>query len=471
MKQFFTLLFILLCSKVCYSQAGSVSLVPFSSGYTSPLGIENCGDSRLFIVQQGGQIIVSDSLGNKQATPFLDISDRILASGEQGLLGLAFDPNYTNNGFFYVNYINTSGNTQISRFKVNGNNPNKAIKGSEKFILQIQQPYSNHNGGCLRFGRDGFLYIGMGDGGSGGDPQNNAQNPASLLGKILRINIHSGSDPYRVPASNPFVDSASYRKEIWALGMRNPWRFSFDALNGALLIADVGQGDWEEIDMQLAKSKGGENYGWRCYEGNHTYNTGGCLPQSNYVSPVYEYQHAGVTGDCSVTGGFVYRGKKYKSLSGNYFFTDYCSGIIRTLTHSNGVYTKTDVFTGDKYAYTSFGEDYNHELFITNVTNGSIYRIVPSATLTGSTPVAAVMNVYPNPAYGAFAIKFTTQKSEECSIAVYGATGRQVYVTKKTSFSGDNVWNITLPAYAKGSCYVAISTASGSLIRQNILVR
>jgi glucose/arabinose dehydrogenase len=205
----------------------------------------------------------------------------ISLGSERGLLGLAFDPGYLTNGYFYVNYTNTSGNTQISRFRVSSTNPNRAVKSSEKFILQVQQPFSNHNGGCTRFGPDGYLYIGMGDGGSGGDPNNNAQNPMSLLGKMLRIDVHTG-DPYSIPPDNPFIDSANYRHEIWALGLRNPWRWSFDALTGDLIIGDVGQDKWEEVDFQSAASNGGENYGWRCYEGKHDYNLSGCKPKSNY---------------------------------------------------------------------------------------------------------------------------------------------------------------------------------------------
>ena len=261
---------------------------------------------------------------------FLDISDRITYSGEQGLLGLAFDPNYKTNGFFYVYYINKSGSTQVSRFKANPDYPNKASAGSEKFILSISQPFTNHKGGCIKFGSDGYLYIGTGDGGSGGDPNNNAQNPQSLLGKMLRIDVHHGN-PYAIPADNPFVDSSNYKKEIWALGLRNPWRWSFDAQNGYMIIADVGQDNWEEVNYQQG-TNGGKNYGWRCYEGNHAYNTAGCNAQSSYKSPVYEYQHLSTTGDCAIIGGYVYRGKKYPDLFGKYFCTDYCSGIIRMLT-------------------------------------------------------------------------------------------------------------------------------------------
>jgi len=334
MKKNYTLLFLVCISYLFSYSQNSIALTQIATGFKRPADIENCGDSRLFVVQQTGQIIIIDSNGQKRSQPFLDISDRILSSGnEQGLLGLAFDPDYINNGYFYVNYTNKDGSTQISRFKVNNNYPNKASAGSEKFILRIEQPFNNHNGGTTRFGPDGYLYIGMGDGGDAGDPNNNAQNPQSLLGKMLRIDVHHGN-PYSIPPDNPFIDSINYKKEILDLGMRNPWRWSFDAKTGALIIADVGQDLWEEIDYQQSTSAG-KNYGWRCYEGNHAYNTSGCNPKSFYKAPIYEYEHSAATGDCSIIGGFVYRGKKYDSFKGKYFFTDYCSGIIRTLVINN----------------------------------------------------------------------------------------------------------------------------------------
>ncbi len=472
MKQIFSFLCCAMLMQTAGAQDNSIKLIPFSNGYTLPLGVENCGDNRLFIIQKTGQIIICDTLGVKTATPYLDISDRILTAGsEQGLLGVAFDPKYSSNGFFYVNYINKSGNTQISRFKVSSGNRNLADKNSETFLLSIQQPYANHNGGCMRFGKDGYLYIAVGDGGSGGDPQNNAQNPATLLGKILRINV-TGATTYTIPPTNPFVDSANYKKEIWALGVRNPWRFSFDGLTGALLIADVGQDAWEEVDLQYPKSKGGENYGWRCYEGNHPYNTSGCKPQSNYKAAVYEYPHSDVTGDCSITGGFVYRGKKYPSLNGKYFFADYCSGLIRTLALNNGTVTEQDVLNGDDFAYTSFGEDRNRELFITNYVTGGIYRIAPaSALLTEEQNNPVTLVVYPNPAPANFSVKYTTALAEECTITVYDAAGRQVYFARQVAAKGDNNWKVALSNVVKGNCRVNVSSVSGIIVSHNVWVQ
>ena len=257
MKKIFLFVFILFFIQIAYSQTDSVKLVQFSKGYIFPLGIENCGDTRLFIVQKGGQIKVCDSSGKLFSTPFLDISGRVNSSAdESGLLGLAFDPHYLINGVFYVYYINQAGNAQISQFKVNSNNPNLADSNSEKKVLDIPLPSLSHVGGCLRFGPDGYLYLGIGDGNNSslvGDPNNNSQNPSLLSGKLLRIKVkYNGT--YSVPRSNPFRHVPNYRKEIWALGLRNPWRFSFDAFSGNLYIADAGEAKREEVDVQAASS-------------------------------------------------------------------------------------------------------------------------------------------------------------------------------------------------------------------------
>ncbi len=472
MKKHIYLFLLLLISNYFSHAQNSLSLSPLSTGFTAPLGIENCGDNRLFIVQRTGQVMICDVTGKKYDSPFLDISDRIKDNGsEQGLLGLAFHPDYLTNGFIYVNYINKDGNTQISRFKASASNRNKIIAASEKFLLQISQPYSNHNGGCLRFGPDGYLYIGLGDGGSGGDPQNNAQNPSSLLGKMLRIDVDHGN-PYAVPATNPFKNVAGYKPEIWALGLRNPWRFSFDALSGALVIADVGQSDWEEINFQPPSSKGGENYGWRCYEGTHTYNTSGCKAQSAYDLPKYEYPHSETTGDCSVTGGFVYRGQNNADMYGKYYFADYCSGIIRSLSLTNNVVTKKDLYTGDTYAYSSFGEDKNKELYLANIVNGTIYRIASGPlAMTAAARATPTLSVAPNPAKNNFIAEYKTLQSGNCTVSISNAMGMQLFTAKYTAIAGTNTWRITAPAAAKGSCYLTVTTASGSRIRQSILLQ
>ena len=250
------------------------NLIVFATGLITPVCISNAGDSRLFTVDQHGLIMIVDSAGNVNPIPFLDIKSHVTYSGERGLLGLAFHPRYKTNGYFYVNYVGVGDSTHISRFSVSTSDPGKADPSTEYKLLTLYQPYTNHKGGDLCFGSDGYLYIGLGDGGGGGDPGNRAQNLSEYLGKILRIDVNSGS-PYSIPQTNPFYNNPTARKEIWAYGLRNPWRFSFDRLTGDVWIADVGQDAYEEINFQPAAGTGGQNYGWRCYEGNNAYNITG----------------------------------------------------------------------------------------------------------------------------------------------------------------------------------------------------
>ncbi|HMQ63683.1 MAG TPA: PQQ-dependent sugar dehydrogenase [Flavilitoribacter sp.] len=352
-----------------------IALNVYAGGFTRPVDIVNAGDSRLFIVEQRGIIKIIDGNGQVLSTPFLDIDARVGSQGnEQGLLGLAFHPDYANNGFFYVNYTNNSGDTRISRFKVSAGNPNVADPNSEKVLLPVDQPYSNHNAGDLTFGPDGYLYFGLGDGGSGGDPQNNGQTATAYLGKLLRIDVDNG-DPYAIPPTNPFKDTDFYLDEIWATGLRNPWRFSFDRLTGDLWIGDVGQDAWEEIDFQPASSTGGENYGWRCYEGNHVYSMSGSFPDMSQLTfPVTEYSHS--VGGCSVNGGFVYRGQAFPALYGKYIYSDYCSGRFWTLTpDGQGGWDNEEVLNGANNTFVSFGEDKDGELYVSAL-NGNVYRLV-----------------------------------------------------------------------------------------------
>jgi glucose/arabinose dehydrogenase len=467
MKNIFICFILLFCLNNLNAQ-GQVNLKQFSSGYTSPLDIENCGDSRLFIVQQTGQIMICDSAGHKRNKPFLDISDSVLFNGgELGLLGCTFDPGYATNGFVYVQYINKSGNIKISRFKRSSINPNIARASSEKLILEITKPpFVSHNGGCIHFGPDGYLYIGLGDGGGAGDPYNLAQDPMSLLGKMLRIDVHNGN-PYAIPANNPFVDSANYKKEIWAMGMRNPWRWSFDAVTGAMMIADVGQDAWEEIDRQ-PPGKGGQNYGWRCYEGRHAYNTSGCKPKSFYTLPIYEYAHSDSTGDCSVTGGFIYRGNKYQSWYGKYFFADYCSGIIKKLTLNVQPVVEEDVYNGDDYSYTSFGEDHNHELYITNINTGIIYHLEPAASQQSiENKSISSLQVMPNPSHGSIMITCMADKVQPVTIVVQNLPGQIFYQQKQITVAGKNTWHINLPVVA-GMYYVVVTAAGGDILYKQI---
>lgn len=378
-----------------------------AQSFTAPVDITHASDGRLFIVEQRGVIqVLAHPFANHSAAAFLDIQDRVSSGGETGLLGLAFHPNYAQNGYFYVNYNRTDSQsgqlyTRISRFQVTAD-ANVADPDSELILLELAQPFSNHNGGDLAFAADGTLYAGLGDGGSGGDPQDNAQTTSTLLGAILRLDVDGGGLPpdcggvqatYTIPADNPLSDGAGGAcDEIWAFGLRNPWRISFDRATRDLFIGDVGQGDWEEIDYQPADSPGGENYGWRCYEGSHVYNLTGCSGDTAvYTFPIDEYGHT--NGRCSVTGGFVYRGSWFPALAGAYIFADYCSGEIWSLTPDGGGWQKTPLFDA-AFRIPSFGEDVNGEIYVAG-NDGHIYLLSDDAaanylTITIDAPVTAV---------------------------------------------------------------------------------
>lgn len=341
--------------------------------FSSPVGLYDAGDGtdRIFIVQQGGIIKVFENNRNTTTSKtFLNITDQVTSGGETGLLGLAFHPDYENNHYFYVDYTAASPlRTVIARYEVSALNPDSAIKNSELILLEINQPFSNHNGGQITFGPDGYLYIGMGDGGSGGDPFNNGQNLSVLLGKILRIDVDNpqGGMNYGIPETNPFYNNTQgYKEEIYSYGMRNPWRFSFDPNTGLLWCGDVGQDQWEEIDVIV----NGGNYGWRCYEGNHPYNTSGCTG-TDYLFPVFDYQHTG--GNCSITGGFIYRGNRRTELTGDYIYGDYCSKKIWQLhpADSSNVFLITAASN-----ILSFGVDMNNEFYLCSA-NGKIYEFIP----------------------------------------------------------------------------------------------
>ncbi|NNF35770.1 MAG: T9SS type A sorting domain-containing protein [Saprospiraceae bacterium] len=374
-------LFISLLSS-SHAQMPDIGLQLVVGGFSDPVDIAHAGDSRLFIVEQGGVIRIIDG-GTVLPAPFLDIST-IVNSGanERGLLGLAFHPNYSTNGYFFVNYTNSSGHTVVARYSVSAN-PDIGDSGSALPIITIVQDFNNHNGGDLNFGPDGYLYIGMGDGGDGGDPNNRAQDGLNLLGKMLRIDVDNPSigSNYGIPAGNPFVGNPAVLDEIWALGLRNPWRFSFDSGTGDMFIADVGQDNWEEIDHQPASSSGGENYGWRCYEGNNTFNTSGCGPIGNYTFPIHAYTSSFPTG-CSVTGGYVYRGTTYPKMQGKYIYTDYCTGRFWMLEPDGmGGWTNTFLKDFSNFSYASFGQDVNGELYVTDVSTGSIYQVIDNSVV------------------------------------------------------------------------------------------
>ncbi|HCY41496.1 MAG TPA: hypothetical protein DHV48_09100 [Prolixibacteraceae bacterium] len=374
LRKFTALFAFVLIFNVSKAQSDNMSL--FASGLSNPVCITNAGDSRLFVVDQAGYIRIVDSTGKVNAQPFLDIRSKVVFGGERGLLGLAFHPEYKTNGFFYVNYVGAGDITTISRFRVNPGNPELADASSELILLTVNQPFANHNGGTLIFGPDGYLYIGMGDGGSGGDPGNRAQNPQVLLGKMLRIDVNNGN-LYAIPSTNPFRNSPTTLPEIWATGLRNPWKFSFDRLTGDLWIADVGQNAFEEINFQAATSTGGENYGWRCYEGNTVYNTSGCLPASSLTFPVFVYPQG---ADCSVTGGYVFRGNPNSAYYGHYFFADYCSNRIWTLTKVDGNWIRTDFGQYSGNSFSTFGEDASGQLYVAGRGSGKIFRVIGTTT-------------------------------------------------------------------------------------------
>jgi len=383
MKKLFTILAMFIATAFTYGQA-QVQLSNFIAGFNRPVDIVNAGDARLFVVEQQGRIILIDENGVKQSTPFLDIRSKVnLGQNEQGMLGLVFHPDYANNGYFYVNYISGSGDgvSTISRFSVSAADPNIADPNSEENVLTLSQPEWNHNGGDLEFGPDGYMYIGFGDGGSGGDPWGNGQNPQVLLGKMLRIDVDTL--PYRIPADNPFVDDSDVLDEIWAIGVRNPWRFTFDALTGDLWIGDVGQNSQEEIDFQPASSTGGENYGWDCREGllNFSQSSNLCIPNLDLTEPVAAYK---VSNFCnSVTGGYVYRGCKYPEMYGRYLYADYCQGIIWSiLPDGQGGWTNEEVFDNGSYDISSFGVGADGELYAARLQAGIIYRVTMGGELT-----------------------------------------------------------------------------------------
>jgi glucose/arabinose dehydrogenase len=352
----------------------TINLVPVVGGLTRLTSVTPAGDGsgRLFILEQTGRILIIEN-GAVSPTPFLDIVSLVGSDGiEQGLLGLAFHPDYTNNGFFYVYYTDKQGDTVVARYTVSADSPALADPASAKTLLAFDQPYANHNGGQLAFGPDRYLYIGAGDGGSANDPHNNGQRLDTFLGKILRIDV-DGGDPYAIPADNPFVDEADARPEIWTYGWRNPWRFSFDRQTGDLYVADVGQNQYEEVNFEPAGSPGGLNYGWRLMEGLHCFDPSDCDPAAQgLVLPVAEYDHS---MGCSVTGGYVYRGAQFPTLTGVYLYADYCNGFIWGLRReADGSWSQAEMLQSG-FRVSSFGQDEAGELYVADHV-GNLLRIV-----------------------------------------------------------------------------------------------
>jgi glucose/arabinose dehydrogenase len=365
-----------------------ISMSTVAGGFAQPVHVTHAGDGsgRIFVVEQAGRIRILDN-GVVLPVPFLDLASlvppRVVAGGEQGLLSVAFPPGFATKRYFYVNYTGTPvapalvAPTVVARYRVSTGDNNVADPASEEVILTIPQPFANHNGGQLAFGPDGFLYIGMGDGGSGGDPSGNGQNPGALLGKMLRIDVEgveSVAVPYGIPLSNPFRIMPGYAPEIWALGLRNPWRFSFDRGTGDLYIGDVGQGTFEEIDFQAAGDLIGRNYGWNIMEGDSCYPIGtvGCN-RTGLALPVFVYDHS---LGCSVTGGHVYRGSEFPSLQGVYLFGDLCSTRIWGIRKNGAAWDNALLANNTTLTITTFGEDESGNVYVVNYANGDLLKIL-----------------------------------------------------------------------------------------------
>ncbi|MDA1259928.1 MAG: PQQ-dependent sugar dehydrogenase [Planctomycetota bacterium] len=350
----------------------------FVAGLNSPLFVCSApGDdaSRVFVSTKGGQIVLVVD-GTPRAVPFIDLSARLAASGEGGLLGMCFHPNFAVNRFFFVNYTNRVGDTVIERYEADPLNPDLALLSSARGILHVAQPFTNHNGGWIGFGPDGYLYVPLGDGGSVGDPGNRAQNGQELLGKILRLDIDAGS-PYTIPPSNPFVGDPNVRDEIWAIGMRNPWRCDFDPLTGDLWIGDVGQTQWESVDF-IPAEQGGRNLGWRIMEGSHCYDPPTGCNSTGLSQPVYEYAHGGNPYRCSIIGGIVYRGRDMATMHGRYFFSDYCSGETWSMRRYGATIIDFADHSGELPFNTivSMGEDADGEAYV--CADFDVYKLVPA---------------------------------------------------------------------------------------------
>ncbi|WP_343680491.1 PQQ-dependent sugar dehydrogenase [Chryseobacterium arthrosphaerae] len=455
---------LLFCISIFSSLIGnaqSINLEEFVSGLTSPVEITNANDSRLFVVQQNGIIKIIQPNGTVNATNFLNISSKINFGGERGLLGLAFHPQYSVNGYFFVYYNNPAGNIIVARYSVSSTDPNVANASSEKILLNIPKPFANHNGGSIHFAPDGKLWIITGDGGSGGDPNNNAQNKNSLLGKMLRIDVDATDPtPYNIPPDNPFagagVDGAD---EIWAYGLRNAWKYSFDLTTGNAMIADVGQENIEEIN-KMPITQAGINYGWRCYEGNNAYNTAGCPAQSTITFPIAVYDHSG--NKCSITGGYVYRGTQYPALQGKYFFADYCSTQIGILD-SNNTITWTSAYSGNNFS--TFGQDSQKELYVAAVNSGKIFKITTGTLSTKENDPLATVKIYPNPASKEIFIEGI--KDKKITAEIISAEGRKVLETGQVT-SGKS---IDISGIAAGVYFINVKSGDLKSYSQKIVIK
>jgi glucose/arabinose dehydrogenase len=442
--------------------------------FTDQVEVATTGDkrNRLYIVEQEGIIswIPAGEETAATATTFLDITDRVVSGGERGLLGLVFHPDFGNNGYFYVNY--TAGDplqTRISRFSVDSSNPDQADPGSELVLLTYNQPYANHNGGKIAFGPDGYLYISAGDGGSGGDPQNHAQNRASLLGKILRIDVDTpaGGIPYGIPADNPYVNNTEgFRQEIFSYGLRNVWKFSFDRQTNRLWAADVGQNAREEINL----IENGGNYGWRIMEGTACYNPSSNCNTSGLTLPVLDYTHASGDGR-SVTGGFVYRGPSMPELRGKYIYGDFASGNIWALTlNADGTLTGNTLLLNAGFQVSAFAEDYNGEILVlSHGSNEKLYRLTSTVTGTEEEDPEA-LKVYPNPARSLLFIDLHDAGVQQVMKAsLYNNLGQLVKATARLVPDSKGISTLDIRGLSKGN-YTLYLEAGNRKLRKKLLL-
>lgn len=434
---------------------------------------------RMFILEQNtGQIRIFKAGMGLLGTPFLDINAISSSGGERGLLGMAFHPDYANNGYFFINFTDNGGNTVVARYTVSAN-PDIADAGSGQSILTAGQPFSNHNGGHLAFGPDGYLYIGLGDGGSAGDPGNRSQDGSTFLGKMLRIDVDSAS-PYAIPNDNPFVGNPAFLDEIWAYGLRNPWRYAFDRETGDLWIADVGQGDLEEVDFQPANSTGGENYGWRLMEGTDCFNPSQNCNNGSLELPLHEYRHTFFPLRCSITGGFVYRGDDIPGLQGTYFYADYCSNEVWTIRNLNGTVVDFKEITGDLGSTingpTSFGEDAAGELYIVAGSAGQVWKIVPDLFSISTGPIiagqSATLNISNASANSTIyiAVSFTGQsvtRVPQLGVAV-ALDAPQLVGTTNTNGAGAGSFTGNVPAATSGRTVYIQAIENGNV--SNLIV-
>nr|WP_321236612.1 PQQ-dependent sugar dehydrogenase [uncultured Psychroserpens sp.] len=466
-----TLFLACLLMSIGYSQ--DITLELYATGLTSPVNIKHAGDDRLFVVERDGIIKIVNADGTVNTAPFLDIDARVTdLGGEQGLLAMAFHPDYATNGFFYVNYVDNSENTIISRFT--RSSLNTADASSEVVLLNITQPFPNHNGGDMHFGpNDGYLYISTGDGGSGGDPGNRAQNQTSFLGKMLRLDVDvtqaqiDAGTTYLIPSDNPFVSDSAVLDEIWANGLRNPFKFSFDSSNGDLWIADVGQSSREEISRVPGTSTGGENYGWKCFEGTSTFSTITGCSTITHTPPVVEYNYGGSPFRCAITGGYRYRGTMQTGLQGLYFFADFCSdeiGYVEETSTNNFSLTFIDTFSPG--GFSAFGEDVNDELFVCGLFNGAIYRIV-DANLSVAESSISNIKMFPNPAKNSLTFDLLETSNQINTINIHDVQGKLV---QSYSNFEEQLITVSTEALTSGVYIVEILNTRGNKSIRKLIV-